>query len=615
MTTLALTGCIGKWAAINIRDKVDNIDNKAESHPLNSVEIDDRIQWVKLLANFEHQKVKDLRQKAKLKWALEGDENSQFFHGIINNRRNRARINGLNIQGDWVTEHLTIKNHILNFFSNRFNEENCSRPQFTSSLFKQLSQDDIKFLDCSFTTLEIKEAVWDCGSSKSLGPDGFTFTFFKKHWDIVEQDVISYVKDFEVSAHIPKGCNSSFITLVPKVEDPLTIGDFRPISLIGCQYKIIAKILARRLSPVLEIEEVDSVFLDSAYASFLVNGSPTKEFKVERGLSQGDPLSPFLFILAIEALNVAILKATNRDLFHGVKVGKDKFHISHLHFADDALIMGEWSLMKALNLSRILTCFHLASGLKVNFSKSKHFGIRVSNVELYSITSSIGCLASHFPCIYLGLPIGANMSRCNNWKPLVDKFQKRLFKWKSKSLSIGGRVTLIKTVLNSLGVYYFSNFKTPKKIITKLENIRRKFFWGGNNDENKIAWIAWEKVISPRVNGSLGIGSLCITNQALLVKWWWRFCVEDQMPLMRLPLMPNQALFSKLTASASNAPNEENEKGRNPYPISAHLAIYLPRLRCATSTIARPGTKSTIPVCVKVSAFVPLPRGSHNLSP
>ncbi|GKD23129.1 RNA-directed DNA polymerase, eukaryota [Tanacetum coccineum] len=242
--------------------RLDGIDNKAESHPLNSEEIDDRIQWVKLLANFEHQKVKDLRQKAKFKWALEGDENSQFFHGIMNNRRNMARINGLNIHGDWVTKPLTIKNHILNFFSNRFKEENCSRPQFTS-LFKQLSQDDIQFLDCSFTTLEIKEAVWDCGSAKSSGPDGFTFKFFKKHWDIVEHDVVSYVKDFEVSAHTPKGCNSSFITLVPKVEDPLTIGDFRPISLIGCQYKIIAKILARRLSRVVSsvIRDVQMAFI------------------------------------------------------------------------------------------------------------------------------------------------------------------------------------------------------------------------------------------------------------------------------------------------------------------------------------------------------------------
>ncbi|GKA50280.1 putative RNA-directed DNA polymerase, eukaryota, reverse transcriptase zinc-binding domain protein [Tanacetum coccineum] len=318
------------------------------------------------------------------------------------------------------------------------------------SLFKQLSQDDIQFLDCSFITLEIKEAIWDCSSAKSPGLDGFTFKFFKKHWDIVEHDVVSYVKDFEVSAHIPKGCNSSFITLVPKIR--------------SC--------------------------LDSAYASVLVNGSPTKEFKMERGLRQGDPLSPFLFILAIEALNVDILEATNRDLFHRVKVRKDKFHISHLHFADDALIMGEWSLMNALNLSRILTCFHLASGLKVNFSKSKLFRIGVSNVELYSIASSIGCLASHLPCIYHGIPIGANMSRCINWKPLVDKFQKRLSKWKWKSFSIGGRVTLIKSVLNSLGVYYFSNFKALKKIITKLESIRRKFFWGGNNDENKIAWVA-----------------------------------------------------------------------------------------------------------------------------
>ncbi|GJU37502.1 RNA-directed DNA polymerase, eukaryota [Tanacetum coccineum] len=245
---------------VSFKNKLQHLKKSSNSDDLTSsllIILSTKISETKLT------KVKDLRQKAKLKWALEGDENSQFFHGIINNRRNRARINGLNIQGDWVTEHLTIKNHILNFFSNRFNEENCSRPQFTSSLFKQLSQDDIKFLDCSFTTLEIKEAVWDCGSSKSLGPDGFTFTFFKKHWDIVEHDVISYVKDFEVSAHIPKGCNSSFITLVPKVEDPLTIGDFRPISLIGCQYKIIAKILARRLSRVVSsvIRDVQMAFI------------------------------------------------------------------------------------------------------------------------------------------------------------------------------------------------------------------------------------------------------------------------------------------------------------------------------------------------------------------
>nr|GEZ42385.1 RNA-directed DNA polymerase, eukaryota, reverse transcriptase zinc-binding domain protein [Tanacetum cinerariifolium] len=159
-----------------------------------------------------------------------------------------------------------------------------------------------------------------------------------------------------------------------------------------------------------ESERKGTIFDPRAFASVLINGSATEEFKLERGLRQGDPLSPFLLILAAEALNVAILEATNHNIFHGIKVEKDKLHISHLQYADDALILGEWSLTNAKNLSRILTCFHLASGLKVNFNKSKLYGIGVSNLELNSIATSIGCLASQFPCTYLGLPIGTDMS-------------------------------------------------------------------------------------------------------------------------------------------------------------------------------------------------------------
>ncbi|GJV25153.1 putative RNA-directed DNA polymerase [Tanacetum coccineum] len=491
-----------------LRQKIDILDTKAETTPLSSSDVITRTEFVKLLADIDHRKLKDLRQKAKVKWAVEGDENSNFFHGIINTRRNKSKINGLNIHGELVTEPATINNHIFNFFSNRFKEDNLCRPTFTSNLFKHLSSDDVNFLESPFTSLEIKDA------------------------DLLGNDVVSYVKEFETSAHIPRVCNSSFITLVPKVDDPLVIGDFRPISLIGCQYKIIAKVLANRNSKAkkhkkrlmffkVDFEKAfDSLSwsflfsildqmgfslnwrnwihacLKSAFALVLVNGSPTKEFKLKKGLRQGDPLSHFLFIIAVEALNVALLEATNNNIFHGIKLGKDNIPISHLQFADDAFIMGSWSLINAKNLSRILTCFHLASGLKVNFSKSKRYGIGVSNHELSSLASKIRCLASQFPCIYLGLPIGAKMSRCLNWNPLIDRFYKCLSKWKSKTLSFGGRLTLLKSVLGSLGVYYFSTFKAPKNIISKLE-------------------------------GGLGIGSLKASNHSLLAKWWWRFLNED----------------------------------------------------------------------------------------
>ncbi|GKB17359.1 hypothetical protein Tco_0851282 [Tanacetum coccineum] len=189
--------------------------------------------------------------------------------------------------------------------------------------------------------------------------------------------------------------------------------------------------------------------------------------------------------------------------------------------------MGEWSWLNAMNLSRILTCFNLASGLKINFHKSKLYGVGVTTLEVNSLASMIGCLPSNFPCTYLGLPIGGNMSRCANWGILVDKFNKRLSNWKAMSLYFGGRFTLIKSVLGSLGVYYFSTFKAPNKIINKLEGIRRNFFWGGTTDENKIAWIAWDKATSSISNGGLGIGTLKSSNHAMLSKWWWRFHTEN----------------------------------------------------------------------------------------
>ncbi|GKE61447.1 hypothetical protein Tco_1511814 [Tanacetum coccineum] len=157
--------------------------------------------------------------------------------------------------------------------------------------------------------------------------------------------------------------------------------------------------------------------LDSAFASAVVDSSPTKEIKLE--IRQENHLSLFLFILAMEALNVAFLEATNSNIFHEVQVGKDQTLISHLQYVDDAFILGEWSLLNAKTLSLILTCLRLSSGLKVNFNKSKLFGVRVFNIELNVIASFLGCFAFEFPCSYLGLPIGAHMSRYANWNPLV----------------------------------------------------------------------------------------------------------------------------------------------------------------------------------------------------
>ncbi|GKE28062.1 RNA-directed DNA polymerase, eukaryota, reverse transcriptase zinc-binding domain protein, partial [Tanacetum coccineum] len=121
----------------------------------------------------------------------------------------------------------------------------------------------VRELEGDVSKEELKKAVWDCGTDKSPGPDGFTFGFFRRFWSIIENDVLEAVNYFLNNGDVPSGCNSSFIVLIPKIPDANLVKDFRPISLIGSIYKIIAKLLANCLVGVLGeiINEVQSAFI------------------------------------------------------------------------------------------------------------------------------------------------------------------------------------------------------------------------------------------------------------------------------------------------------------------------------------------------------------------
>nr|GEZ14970.1 putative RNA-directed DNA polymerase, eukaryota, reverse transcriptase zinc-binding domain protein [Tanacetum cinerariifolium] len=160
--------------------------------------------------------------------------------------------------------------------------------------------------------------------------------------------------------------------------------------------------------------------LTSSFSLVIVNGSPTKEFDIQRGLRQGDLLFPFLFIIVVEALHINFQEAKAKGIFDGIKIGSNKVDVSHLQFTNDALILGKWSLENARTLCRILRCFNLASDLKVNFSKIKLFRVGVNASEIQGFANILDCQASTFPCSYLGLPIGANISKACNWKPIIE---------------------------------------------------------------------------------------------------------------------------------------------------------------------------------------------------
>nr|GEY29417.1 RNA-directed DNA polymerase, eukaryota, reverse transcriptase zinc-binding domain protein [Tanacetum cinerariifolium] len=225
---------------------------------------------------------------------------------------------------------------------------------------------------------------------------------------------------------------------------------------------------------------------NNATSSILINGSPTREFNIQRGLRQGDPLSPFLFIIAMEGLHVAIEDAIAAGLYRGFKVRN--ISLSHLFFADNALFIGDWSSENISSLVSILECFHKVSGLKINFHKSNLFGIGVNFDDVRCAATITG----------------------------------------SSMLSIGGRATLVSSVLGPLGTYYLSLFPMPITVCKKLESIRARFFWRSDGSTKKLHWIAWNSVTASKRNGGHGIGSLFSLNRALIQKWRWRFVNHPQ---------------------------------------------------------------------------------------
>ncbi|GMI69299.1 hypothetical protein HRI_000599200 [Hibiscus trionum] len=217
--------------------------------------------------------------------------------------------------------------------------------------------------------------------------------------------------------------------------------------------------------------------VSTASISILVNGSPTEAFNITRGLRQECSLSPLLFNIVGEALNLMLPKAVSRGIFNGINVGNRDQHleISHLQFADDLLIFCNGEEIQARNVKRVLRVFELCSGLKLNLRKSRMFGINIQEEDLNSWARKIGCRVDNFPTEYLGLPLGATRNSAHLWDPVIKNFSVKLGGWKSKFLSLGGRITLIKSILNSLPVYFISLFKMPVAIYKKFNGLISKF--------------------------------------------------------------------------------------------------------------------------------------------
>jgi hypothetical protein len=262
--------------------------------------------------------------------------------------------------------------------------------------------------------------------------------------------------------------------------------------------------------------------------SIMINGSSCGFFESSRGLRQGDSLSPLLFVVVMEALNKLLMRAEEGHFLRCFEVqgrNNNPLMISNLLFADDTLIFCDADVDQIGYLKCTLLCFEAVSGLRVNLGKSEMVPIgNVPNIQ--ELAAMLECRISALPMNYLGLHLGARYKSKVLWDPVLEKMGRKLAGWKKLYLSKGARLTLIKSTVSSLPVYFLSLFPIPASVNRRIERLQREFLWGGMGDAPKFLLVNWKTVCQPVYCGGLGIKNHAVLNQALLGKWLWRFMVE-----------------------------------------------------------------------------------------
>lgn len=226
-----------------------------------------------------------------------------------------------------------------------------------------------------------------------------------------------------------------------------------------------------------------------------------------------------LFNIAAEGLNLLLERAKVLGLLKGESIGPAGLKLSHLQFADDTILFCEAEWKEIVTVKRILRCFELMSGLKINFHKSVVCGVGICDDLVKAFASKLKCLCQKLPLKYLGLPLGANPRRKKTWQPVVEKVKAKLALWKRKMLSFAGRLTLIKSVLDSLAGYYISIVKLPKGVAKEIDKLKASFLWGSSEIRRKIHLVNWKTVTLSKEQGGLGVRRVRDINDFMLAKW------------------------------------------------------------------------------------------------
>jgi len=384
--------------------------------------------------------------------------------------------------------------------------------------------------------------VYQLKAGKAPGPDGFTSNFLHNFWDLIKLEVWQVVEESRTLRWMYPGLNATFIALIPKAEESNTPDKYRPIALCNIIYKIISKVIATRLKPLLPliisseqsgyvegrqitdgiiltheiihslkqskkpgmmlkidlskafdslswvyIQKILTAFgfapswvrwvvniLSSLFFSMLINGIPSPTFRPSRGIRQGDPLSPFLFVIMAEGLGRSIKYALYSRRLKGLSF-LNSHTFSHQQFVEDNMLFGHPSVQEARLLKTILSNFSEASRALINQVKSQIFFFNTPAPTQRAIARILGFTIASLPSKYIGAPLMASALKHSSWKDLLEKLEARLFLWTHRALNMASRLVLIKAILHSMPLYLFSILAAPKWVLKDIKKLQHNF--------------------------------------------------------------------------------------------------------------------------------------------
>lgn len=532
------------------------------------------------------------KQRAKVRWLREGDNNTAFFHNTVREKNCAHRIEAISdMHGNFFVGE-EVPSQFVKFYEELLGTDSQNpRPLLDYSIFdNRLSVEEALDMVRPITRDEIKRAVFSIDEDRAPGPDGYSSKFFKASWEVIGEEVTAAISEFFMSGKLLQELNHTLISLIPKKEAPSNVSEFRPIACCNVVYKAITKIISSRIKGSLNqlvsdcqsafipgrritdnillaqelmegyhlnngkprcalkvdiqkaYDSVDWNFLKNALLCFgfhyrmvnwimacisspsfsiMVNGEVHGYFQGKRGLRQGDPLSPYLFTLVMEVLNLMVsrrIQVVENFKFHR---WCESLRITHLCFADDLLMFCSGEKISVSVLKGVLDQFAITSGLEPSLPKSTVFFCNIDEEVKAEILETLPFQEGSLPVRYLGLPLLATSLHHKDCRPLLDKIRRRIQNWKNRLLSYAGRLQLINSVLGSLMVFWGSALYLPATTIHEIEKICRGFLWCQGEMKKGKSRVAWDDVCLPKESGGLGLRRLNPWNRALMAQHMW----------------------------------------------------------------------------------------------